>query len=304
MASFTAFSSNGIIIPEIIIDNNITHAQTAGFSKNSAGSLPISFIAADVFGQQTRQDITINVIKPNITILAPLEGESFPVGRIIDLTEQHSGIDSSSVEWFMDGNRIMNPDNFYCKEAGSHTITAKVYTSAYNSDWKSEIRSYTDSVTISVINRDPPAVQIVFPESNSILFKDSLYQFIGSYSADTPLVEESWQIGDSNFQKNPTSYLPRIRYTKTSPLTYSYTVMLKDGSNLSSTIEKSVIVKDPIITLKKSSESIISLGIEKKIELDPMGCQDLDEVAWYLDSVLQRTFTITEGTPLHAYSFV
>ncbi len=287
--TFSAASPNGELSYAVEIDGTVYPGRNKTAEIPESSTVTGSYTATDSFDQSSTYPFTLTVVNPELTIVRPAAGASFPVNEAIELAVDLSDIEEAAVEWFLDGSKINNPANFYVSESGSHTITVQASVSARASDGSLTSRIVSESVAVQILDRDPPEVQLNFPKTGYILFADTAYTFSGTWTDVGIPAAAQWRIGGQLLTGSSVPFTPSRRYTADDPLTAVFTVTYSDGSGLSTSKTVTAAVKAPRLKLVKPAQNILDASRPYTLMLDPAQTKDIDEIEWYVDDELMRT---------------
>ena len=270
-------------------DQIIREVDAASISHQSwtAGIYTVHATVRDVYNQTAKQEWTVRIIDPKVTIQSPVAGTSFALGQVPKPVIEAQ--DLSSYTMTLNNTVISEQFNYNGLRAGQYTL--RVVGSYFITGSAQERNTPATSVTFRVEDKTPPKFEVFPINNNDRLIAGQRYALAASASADETF---TWLINGSVVAQG-TSYT----YTPSaSEKTVNLTVRgLRNGITVDKNYSLRII--DPYISITLPSNLAFNNLYAPNIPIPLLyESRDIDRVVWRVDMrpYTQSTVTFNEGT--------
>ncbi len=284
--SFESTKPNGQVEESITINGTKFAGNSHSYTiPTGTKTLSVAFEAYDsLSNKKGQQSYTVNVLNPSLSIREPGEGASLPYSESIPLSALAADIPLTTLWWDVDGTKLDggNLSSFFASKFGPQTLTVHGVAIGNDSEGQEVQKSYSDSISFTVIDATRPRVSLEFPQQGYRLFKGYPYTFSALALSGNTLESLSWRVGSSTFPGQTVRITPTSRFTMQNPMVVSFEAT--DSYDLSSRVQATVTVLDPILALREIPEGqrIVDTGSSMVFSVSDES-RDIDFYSWFIN---------------------
>lgn len=237
--------------------------------------------AEDSRGNVGTDTVTVNTVDPKLNVTEPSSGDVLMLGSLLDPQAEYSQF-FPGISWTIsddEGNtdNLSSPASYRMNTVGEFTLEAEGEVTVLLPDGSYSEYSASDSVTVRVVDSDPPVMTYMFPESDSRYLIDGEYTFTAEGSSRNGISAFEWNINGSLNEGASISFDADERGDYSVQLTIIDNEGLKTESDV-----VTVSVIDPEIVWEESPAAMYTAGVEANFAVKS---QDTDpaSISWFIN---------------------